>query len=49
MNLHGNVLHVDDLDVKGTKKEDVALRLGVMTSQDYTVGEMDEAPTKELS
>ncbi|KAL7700261.1 hypothetical protein N2W54_000438 [Lotmaria passim] len=33
-NLHGNILHVDDLDVTGSRKEEVAPRLGVTSSKD---------------
>ncbi|KPA77076.1 hypothetical protein ABB37_07406 [Leptomonas pyrrhocoris] len=33
-NLHGNILHVDDLDVMGSRKEEVAPRLGVTSSKD---------------
>jgi hypothetical protein len=33
-NMHGNLLHVDDLDVMGSRKEEVAPRLGVTSSKD---------------
>ncbi|KAK7193990.1 hypothetical protein NESM_000311200 [Novymonas esmeraldas] len=33
-NVHGNILHVDDLDITGSRKEEVAPRLGVTSSKD---------------
>ncbi|KPI85275.1 hypothetical protein ABL78_5665 [Leptomonas seymouri] len=33
-NMHGNILHVDDLDVLGSRKEEVAPRLGVTSTKD---------------
>ncbi|EPY20816.1 hypothetical protein AGDE_14461 [Angomonas deanei] len=44
----GGVLHIDDLDVEGTKKEDVAPRLGVIASKDVVSGG-EEHSSKVLS